>query len=102
MAGLQAGILRIDTPPLPLDLSPPEQGKAMDKMGGTITPPKEIFKKWLKDEAKADKLAGRFKIQWSASEKDEQPTKPPGTAKAVMMAPWVSSRAGGAGLVMPF
>jgi hypothetical protein len=34
--------------------------------------------------------------------KDEQPTPPPATAKSVKVTPWVSSRAGGAGLVMPF
>jgi hypothetical protein len=34
--------------------------------------------------------------------KDEQPAPPAATSKAVVMTPWVSSRAGGAGLVMPF
>ena len=34
--------------------------------------------------------------------KDEQSSPPPATSKAVVMTPWVSARAGGAGLVMPF
>jgi hypothetical protein len=34
--------------------------------------------------------------------KDEQPSPPPATSRAVVMTPWVSARAGGAGLVMPF
>ena len=34
--------------------------------------------------------------------KDEQPTPPAATTKAVRMTPWVSPRAGGAGLVMAF
>jgi hypothetical protein len=75
MASLQTGILRIDTPPLALDLSPSEQEKKMSKEGD-ITLPADILKKWIKDEKAADGFAKRFKIHWSASEKDESSIKP--------------------------